>query len=53
MVISGKRFSEEIGEVVCREDLFKSNGTGIYELPNIMVSDVDVLNFAMVLRILG
>jgi len=52
MVITGKWFCEQVGKVFGRRDLLQYNGSRFYEFPDVVMSYINMLYFAMVLRIL-
>ena len=52
VVIPGKRLREYVGDVVSRGDLLEKDGPGLHEVPNIVVSNVDMLDLPVVLRVL-
>jgi len=52
MVIPGKRLREYVGDVVSRRDLLENDGSGLHEVSNIVVPNVDMLDLPVVLRVL-
>ena len=52
MMVTGEWLHEEVSEICRRGSLFQCNGLQLYELPDIMVSDIDVLYLPMVFSIL-
>ena len=44
VVVTGKRFSEQISHVLRGGNPLDGNGPRLYEFPNVMVPDVDMLD---------
>ena len=52
VAIAGKRFGKEVCKIVLGGDPLNADGAGLYEFTNVVVSDVNVLDLAMIFRIL-
>ena len=51
MVITGKRFGEEVSDIISGGYLFERNCSGFDEFTNVVVTYVDMLHLSMVLSI--